>query len=157
MWRGRNHVVTMVKRALKAEFVDGLHIVTKLLHGRKVSCPACRREVPKAYIRRHAFPCPNCGTPLRIPRLSRVWLTPPLLACGVSLAILIPYALGLRENALFIATIILLAPCGISTGFVLGAALWYFFPRLERDPAWQEGEILHVTPQRGPWKGKERL
>jgi hypothetical protein len=116
---------------------------------RKPKCPVCRREVPKAFIRRDTFPCPNCNAPLRIPQLNRSALAAVLVACGFSAAILIPYTLGLRQNALIAAAIILLAPCGIGLGFVLGAALGYFFPRLERDPGWQDGEILHITPRPG--------
>ena len=121
---------------------------------RKPKCPVCRREVAKAFIRRTTFPCPNCDAPLRIPQLNRSVLAAALVVFGFSAAILIPYTLGLRENALIAAAIVLLAPCGIGLGLVLGAVLGYFFPRLEKDPGWQDGEILHIVPPPGPSKGR---
>jgi hypothetical protein len=90
---------------------------------------------------------------LRVPQLKKSHFVPIVLAGGLSAAILIPYLLGLRQNALLVAAIVLFAPCAIGTGFLSGAALALLFPRLERDYGIQEGEFLHVTPRRDPRKG----
>jgi hypothetical protein len=71
---------------------------------------------------------------------------------GSAVALLVPYIFGLRQVALLLAAILLLAPCAVGIGFVLGAVLWVLFPRLERDYGVQEGEFLHITPRREPSK-----
>ena len=120
-----------------------------------MKCPVCSCEVPRGVIRRGSFACPQCKEPLRIPEISGMKAI-PLSLCGLLLAFLIPYLMGLQGNRLLFATIILLAPVGLAVGALAGAVGAYFSPWLERDPGGDDGEILHiVTPPRGPWKGQQ--
>jgi hypothetical protein len=63
--------------------------------------------------------------------------------------------MGLQGNKLLAATIILIAPAGFAACAFAGALIGYLFPRLERDPGGDNGEILHVTPRPGPPKDPE--
>ena len=115
----------------------------------KVTCPVCKREVPRWFLRRGTFPCPWCKDPLRFPRMSRLQAAPIGLS-GAFLAFLMLRKIGLAGNALLFATIIALAPAGLAAGAVVGAVWGWFFPiTLERDLG-DDGDILHVVPRGGP-------
>jgi hypothetical protein len=57
--------------------------------------------------------------------------------------------MGLEGNKLLFATIVLLAPAPLAVSVVVGALMGYFFPRLERDPGWDDGNFLHIAPPPG--------
>jgi hypothetical protein len=119
-----------------------------------VKCPVCAREVPRAFIRRGTFPCPTCKESLRLPRFSKP-LGVAIMACTVSLAILILYLMGLKASAILIVTIILFPPLGAASGLVAGALQAYLFPSLERDSGFDDGGILHIVPPPGRSKGPQ--
>jgi hypothetical protein len=130
----------------------GWHGLPEILGRRSPRCPVCTREVPRGLIRRGTFLCPTCKERLRVPRVSRLAVTPVLLG-GWLFAFLLPYLMGLQGNRLLAATIVLLTPAGLAACALVGALRGYLRPRLERDPVGDVGEILHITPQRGPSKG----
>jgi hypothetical protein len=121
---------------------------------RKIKCPVCAHEVPRAFIRRGTFPCPTCKEPLRIPRASRL-LAVPLAACGYSLVFLTAYLLGLKGNALLIVTVFVGCAATFVVAAVMGLLQGYLFPRLERDPGFDDGEILHIVPPPGRSKSPQ--
>jgi len=144
VWRGRGSVIT-IEWAVRAESMAGWHRLPKILARGKARCPVCTREVPRGFIRRGTFPCPTCKQALRFRRVSRLQAA-PVVFCGWLLAFLIPYLMGLRGNKLLFATIVLLAPAALAACALVGALIGYLFPRLERDPGGDNGEILHITP-----------
>jgi hypothetical protein len=125
----------------------GLHRLPKILARGKPRCPVCTREVPRGFIRPGTFSCPWCKEPLRFLRISKLKAI-PIELCGVALAFLVLWLAGLEGNALLLGMIILFAPAGLAACAFAGAPMGYFFPRLERDPGWDDGDFLHIVPPR---------
>jgi hypothetical protein len=123
---------------------------------RKVECPACKGEVPRWEIGCGTFPCPLCQEPLRMPRPSRLWAV-PLFVFGLPLGYFLSHLLGLQDdNHVLLGTIFLGIPAGFVVGSLIGFVRGILFLRLERNPNWDDGDILHITPQRGPPKKPPR-
>jgi len=122
---------------------------------RKPKCPVCNREVPRADIRKGIFPCPSCGTELRIPQIGTPGLGLPLLVGGVPAAFLLAHLFGLRGNSFLLAAALLMGPCALAIGFLYGALLAALFPRLERDLGVDRDGNLHIVPPPGPPTGRQ--
>ena len=121
-------------------------------------CPVCNREVPWYTIRRDTFPCPLCQEPIRTPRPSRLWAIPPFVF-GLPLGYAFSNLLGLQEdNQVVLVTFFVGLPAGLVVNFLIGLVRGILLLRgilffeLESNPGWDDGDILHITPQRGPSK-----
>lgn len=116
---------------------------------RKVECPACKAEVPRWEIGRGTFPCPSCQEPIRRPPPSRLWGVAALVF-GLPLGYFLCKLFALQDNnQVLLGTIFLGLPAGLVVVRLIGIARYFLFLRLERNPNWDDGDILHITPQRG--------
>ena len=114
-------------------------------------CPVCGWEMQKGDIQRGGFACPGCKHRLRIPSPSGHEIVAGVVG-GCVLAVLTPYLMGARGNALLGWVIALLLPAGVAFGAAIGIIHGLLFPRVEVDPGAGDGTILHLTGPPDPPK-----
>lgn len=101
-------------------------VLTRLSKRRRaLPCPACGRWIPRSPLLLEPFTCPGCGRKLQAQRGgSRLWLD--LLLSGL-IAILVPYAAGIRGVFLAIGALVAFFPAL----FLVSSETATLFGRLE--------------------------